>query len=70
MEVENLWYLLALNRKQKSIYPLVDNFLSRSGRMKFIRPMYIAYAALDRNIALAVLSENVYDIILFILIII
>ena len=59
MEVEKVWYQLALNRKQKSIFPLVNSFLSRSGMMRFIRPLYKAYAAIDRNVALAVLSENV-----------
>jgi len=57
MEVECLWYQLGLDSKHTDILPLVDDFLGRIGRMKFIRPMYISYAKLDRDRAIKVFYQ-------------
>jgi len=58
MEVENLWYLIGLKKNRVDILPFVEDFLSRTGRMKFIRPMYMAYAVVDRQKAINAFNKN------------
>jgi leukotriene-A4 hydrolase len=58
MEVSNLWYQIALLAKKKDVYPYVIDFLGQIGRMKYIRPIYAAFAMSDRNKAYDVFTQN------------
>ena len=49
-EVENLWYQLALNTGHDDVIdPYVINFLSKNGRMKYIRPIYKSFAKVNKD---------------------
>jgi len=61
MEVLNSWYQLSLMSKHNDLFPDIDDFLAKTGRMKFIRQNYIYYAELDRTKALSVFNKNRYD---------
>ena len=58
MEVLNSWYQLSLQSKHKDVFDDVDDFVSKTGRMKFIRPSYLYYGKLDRTRALSVFNKN------------
>jgi leukotriene-A4 hydrolase len=58
MEVENLWYQLSLLTKHKDAYDHIADFLSKIGRMKYIRPIYHAWALLDKQKAYSVFLTN------------
>jgi leukotriene-A4 hydrolase len=57
MEVSNLWYQIALLTKHTDVYPFVNEFLGQIGRMKYIRPLYAAYAKLDKEKAYAIFTQ-------------
>jgi leukotriene-A4 hydrolase len=51
MEIKNVWYQIALNTKHRDVIPNVIDFLGKIGRMKYVRPIYKAFALVDRNLA-------------------
>jgi leukotriene-A4 hydrolase len=57
-EVQNLWFQIALNSKHKDSITFVKEFLRSIGRMKYIRPIYQAFAKLDKEQAYQVFLEN------------
>lgn len=57
-EVKNLWYQLALSTKHTDVIPFVEEFLGKIGRMKYIRPIYKAYALLNKKAAVACFEKN------------
>lgn len=57
-EVKNLWYQLALNTKHDDVVPYLEDFLSKIGRMKYIRPLYKSYALLNKKAALVCFEKN------------
>ena len=60
-EVENLWYQLALNTNHDDVIdPYVINFLSRNGRMKYIRPIYKSFARVNKQKAWDTFQKNKY----------
>ncbi len=58
MEVLNIWYQIALATKHRDVIPFVTSFLGEIGRMKYIRPIYIKFAQLDKNEAVKVFNDN------------
>lgn len=48
-EIYNIWFSIALTFKQSDIIPKVVDFLGAFGRMKYLRPLYKTFAALDRS---------------------
>jgi leukotriene-A4 hydrolase len=63
MEVSNIWYQIALLTKHTDVYPYVDEFLGQIGRLRYIRPIYEAYARLDMKRAYSVFTQQKYIII-------
>lgn len=61
-EVKNLWYKLSLITKHSDGLEYIEAFLGKTGRMKYIRPLYKAFGQLDRPRALAVFEKyrNIY----------
>ncbi len=57
MEIKNVWYQISLNSNHKDAIPFVIDFLGKIGRMKYIRPIYKAFAYVDRDQAYAVFSK-------------
>ena len=51
-EVVNLWIQIGLLKKKTDIISTAVTFLSQYGRMKYIRPIYIAFYLFDKNQAL------------------
>ena len=51
-EISYTWYQIALKRKQADVVPFVQQFLLTQGRMKYIKPVYIAYVVFDKHNAL------------------
>jgi leukotriene-A4 hydrolase len=58
MEVSNLWYQIALLSRHSDVFPYVIDFLGQIGRMKYIRPIYFAFAKLDKQKAYGVFTQN------------
>jgi hypothetical protein len=48
-EIKHLWYLIALKLNKSDIVEHVKNFLSCHGRMKYIRPVYFAWFAHNKE---------------------
>ncbi len=58
MEVQFLWLSIELALKDKTIIPLLDEFLVSIGRMKFIRPLYNSLYQMDKDYALKSFEKN------------
>ena len=46
-EIKYMWYLLALDKKMENEIPNIKRFLETHGRLKYIRPVYFAWMAVD-----------------------
>ena len=57
MEIRNVWYQISLNSKHSDAIPNVVDFLGRIGRMKYIRPIYKAFALVDKAQAYSVFTK-------------
>lgn len=60
MEVKNVWYQIALNTNHRDVIPSVVDFLGKIGRMKYVRPIYKAFAKVDRNLAYETFTKFKY----------
>ncbi len=49
MEIKNIWFQISLNTNHKDILPNIIDFLGKIGRMKYIRPIYKAFASVDKT---------------------
>ncbi len=58
LEVSYLWYALALKAKQSDVLPYVDTFLSKTGRLSYICPIYRAYKNFNEEKAKAAFQAN------------
>ena len=61
-EVLNLWIQVALLKKKDDIIQYAQDFLSKNGRMKYIRPIYVAFYIFNKDVALKTfnLNKNIY----------
>lgn len=57
MEIKNVWYQIALNLKKTDVVDHVVEFLGKIGRMKYIRPIYIAFGNLNKKQAYEVFTK-------------
>jgi len=56
-EVLNDWYLIGLSLKKDDIKPYAISFLSKFGRMKYIRPLYAAFYKFNKTECLKVFNQ-------------
>lgn len=61
-EISFAWQILCIQSDYKNIFPLVSEFLSRTGRMKYVRPLYRALlkSKEGRTVAEETLEKNKY----------
>jgi leukotriene-A4 hydrolase len=57
-EVLNLWIQVALLRKRTDIIQYAQDFLSKNGRMKYIRPIYVAFYIFNKDEAKKTFNAN------------
>lgn len=57
-EVLNLWIQVALLKKKNDIIQYAQDFLSKNGRMKYIRPIYAAFYIFNKDEALKTFNAN------------
>eukprot|EP01120_Amphizonella_sp_Union-15-10_P007859 TRINITY_DN270_c0_g1_i1.p1 TRINITY_DN270_c0_g1~~TRINITY_DN270_c0_g1_i1.p1 ORF type:complete len:617 (-),score=117.27 TRINITY_DN270_c0_g1_i1:104-1954(-) len=58
VEILFRWIMLSLKSQDKSIFPLVSNFLSKHGRGLYVRPMYKLLNEVDHTFASNLYKEN------------
>jgi leukotriene-A4 hydrolase len=58
VEILFRWVMLCLKSNDKSIFPVVANFLSKHGRGLYVRPMYRALNEVDHHQAVRVYKDN------------
>ena len=58
MDVQSMWYQLGLIAKKSDIIPFVDEFVSKTGRIKYLRPIFKAYVLYDLKLAKDVFEKN------------
>jgi leukotriene-A4 hydrolase len=51
MEISSLWYQIALLKRKADVNPYLVVFLSITGKLRFIRPLYKAWAEFDKETA-------------------
>lgn len=56
-EVESIWYKMIVYKKMPELTESVKKFLSKYGRMKYILPIYSAYAATDKTTGMNIYKE-------------
>lgn len=57
-EIAFIWFKQAINKKYKTAYPAIENFLINVGRIKFVAPLYRALVQNDdRDLALKIYHE-------------
>lgn len=61
-EILNLWINIGLSLKKSDIISYAKDFLSKNGRMKYIRPLYCAFYKYDKADALNTFAtyKNIY----------
>ncbi len=59
-ELASLWYQIALKNKMTDVIPFVENYLSRVGRMRYLRPNYRLLFKLNRESAVKTFETNRY----------
>ena len=61
-EILFVWLRINILKNNKRVFPITEDFLARVGRMKFIRPLYLALASVDPNYAVRIfkLNQNFY----------
>jgi leukotriene-A4 hydrolase len=57
-EVLNLWIQVGLLKKQQDILQYTRDFLASYGRMKYIRPIYVAYYTFNKDDCLKTFNAN------------
>jgi hypothetical protein len=57
-EIKHLWYEISLKLNKTDIVEHVKAFLSSHGRMKYIRPVYYAWFAHDKEDCLNFFDKN------------
>ena len=58
VEVQYIWYQIALKLCKEDVIPYVRKFLLSNGRMKYIRPIYFAYYGFKKEEALDLFDKN------------
>ena len=58
VEVQYTWYRLALLGKNADVVPYVKNFLLNNGRMKYLKPVYLAFYEYNKEEALDFFNKN------------
>lgn len=61
-EILFVWLRINILKDNKRVFPIVEDFLARVGRMKFIRPLYLALATVDKSYTVRIfeLNQNFY----------
>lgn len=58
VEVKSAYFEVSLKSKVTSTYQPVSDLLGQVGRMKFVRPLFIALNKVDRPLALSTFEKN------------
>ena len=64
MEVESKWYILGLNANKPDIIPFVQDFISKTGRIEYLLPIYRAFKKYNLEGAQKAFESNKYEFII------
>ena len=59
-EIASIWFQIAMKNGINDVIPHVENYLSKVGRMRYLRPNYKMFFKLNKEAAVKTFEKNRY----------